>query len=55
MILIEELRMEEYIVEVSGLSFRYDRKNVLEQIDLNIPKGAFLGIIGRTVPENQPC
>ncbi|MBF5067068.1 ATP-binding cassette domain-containing protein, partial [Salmonella enterica subsp. enterica serovar Istanbul] len=30
----------------SGLSFRYDRQNVLEQIDLNIPKGAFLGIIG---------
>lgn len=38
--------MEEYVVEVSGLSFRYDRENVLEQIDLNIPKGAFLGIIG---------
>lgn len=38
--------MEEYVVEVSGLSFRYDRQNVLEQIDLNIPKGAFLGIIG---------
>ncbi|GER66915.1 zinc ABC transporter ATP-binding protein [Weizmannia acidilactici] len=38
--------MNDYIVEVSGVSFRYDRRNVLEQIDLKIPRAAFLGIVG---------
>ena len=32
----------EAIIELKDVSFRYDRKNVLEHIDLTVPKGAFL-------------
>ncbi|ALC89918.1 hypothetical protein AM500_09105 [Bacillus sp. FJAT-18017] len=33
-------------VEITGLSFQYEREKVLEDINLSVPKGAFLGIVG---------
>ncbi|WP_018661480.1 metal ABC transporter ATP-binding protein [Heyndrickxia acidiproducens] len=38
--------MSENIIEVADVSFRYDRDDVLEHINLDVPKGAFLGIVG---------
>lgn len=34
------------IVEVRNLSYRYDKENVLENINLTIQEGDFLGIVG---------
>ncbi|RHW41040.1 metal ABC transporter ATP-binding protein [Neobacillus notoginsengisoli] len=34
------------IIEIKGLSYRYEKENVLENIYLTVPKGAFLGIVG---------
>ncbi|WP_175991018.1 metal ABC transporter ATP-binding protein [Bacillus sp. Marseille-Q1617] len=34
------------IINIEHLNFRYDRERVLEDINLSIPKGAFLGIVG---------
>lgn len=34
------------IIEIKNVSFRYDRENVLEHINLSVPKGAFLGLVG---------
>lgn len=34
------------IIEINDISFRYDRENVLENINLTIPSGAFLGLVG---------
>ncbi|PKJ57003.1 metal ABC transporter ATP-binding protein [Bacillus sp. SN10] len=34
------------ILEIEGLSFRYEDRNVLEDINLQVPKGAFLGLVG---------
>ncbi|MFX3623810.1 MAG: metal ABC transporter ATP-binding protein [Ectobacillus sp.] len=34
------------VVEIHHLSFRYEAQNVLEDIHLTIPKGAFLGLVG---------
>ncbi|WP_100331584.1 metal ABC transporter ATP-binding protein [Bacillus xiapuensis] len=34
------------IIEIKNLSYRYDREHVLEDIQLAVPKGAFLGIVG---------
>lgn len=38
--------MKEKIVEVKNLYFQYDKKTVLENIDLSIERGAFLGLVG---------
>ncbi|MBS4209095.1 metal ABC transporter ATP-binding protein [Bacillus sp. FJAT-50079] len=38
--------MNDAIIEVRDVSFRYDRDNVLEHINLTVPKGAFLGLVG---------
>jgi zinc transport system ATP-binding protein len=35
-----------YIVQVQDLSYRYDKENVLENINLAIEKGSFLAIVG---------
>lgn len=35
-----------YIVQVQNLSYRYDKENVLENINLSIQKGSFLAIVG---------
>ncbi|KKB33243.1 metal ABC transporter ATP-binding protein [Bacillus thermotolerans] len=37
---------ESPIIEIKDVSYRYDRENVLEDIHLSIPKGAFLGLVG---------
>ncbi|MBH9967472.1 metal ABC transporter ATP-binding protein [[Bacillus] enclensis] len=34
------------IIKIENLSYRYDREQVLEDINLSIPQGAFLGIVG---------
>ncbi|MDQ0213894.1 zinc transport system ATP-binding protein [Oikeobacillus pervagus] len=34
------------IIEIKNVNFRYERENVLENINLSIPKGAFLGLVG---------
>lgn len=34
------------ILEIEGLTFRYEDRNVLEDINLQVPKGAFLGLVG---------
>jgi zinc transport system ATP-binding protein len=36
----------EYVLKIEHVSFRYERENVLEDINLAVPKGAFLGIVG---------
>ncbi|KZN96304.1 metal ABC transporter ATP-binding protein [Aeribacillus pallidus] len=38
--------MGEKIVEVKNLFFQYERKYVLENINISIEKGAFLGLVG---------
>ncbi|UOY94028.1 metal ABC transporter ATP-binding protein [Ectobacillus sp. JY-23] len=37
---------EQAIVEVDNVSYRYEGENVLEHIQLTVPKGAFLGLVG---------
>jgi zinc transport system ATP-binding protein len=34
------------IIKIENLNFRYDRERVLENINLSIPRGSFLGIVG---------
>jgi zinc transport system ATP-binding protein len=36
----------EYVLKIEHVSFRYERENVLEDINLAVPKSAFLGIVG---------
>lgn len=36
----------ESIIQLTDVNFRYERENVLEQINLDVPKGAFLGLVG---------
>ncbi|WP_110111361.1 metal ABC transporter ATP-binding protein [Bacillus sp. CGMCC 1.16541] len=38
--------MSESVIEIENVSFRYDRQVVLEDINLSIPKGSFLGLVG---------
>ncbi|CAG9608139.1 metal ABC transporter ATP-binding protein [Pseudoneobacillus rhizosphaerae] len=38
--------MKETIVEIDHISYRYEREQVLEDIHLSIPKGAYLAIVG---------
>jgi zinc transport system ATP-binding protein len=40
------LKELESIVEIDHVSYRYEREQVLEDIHLTIPKGAFLAIVG---------
>ncbi|GEL08802.1 metal ABC transporter ATP-binding protein [Salisediminibacterium halotolerans] len=35
-----------FAVEVTNVSFAYDQQNVLEDIQMNISKGSFLGLVG---------
>ncbi|WP_071395788.1 metal ABC transporter ATP-binding protein [Bacillus tuaregi] len=35
-----------FIIQISGLSYRYEREYVLEDINLTVEKGSFLGIVG---------
>ncbi|WP_059171156.1 metal ABC transporter ATP-binding protein [Bacillus sp. FJAT-27445] len=34
------------VININGLSYQYERERVLEDINLIVPKGAFLGIVG---------
>ncbi|MGJ7921391.1 metal ABC transporter ATP-binding protein [Neobacillus sp. LXY-4] len=40
------MNQHEPIVKIQGVSYRYEKENVLEDINLSIHKGAFLGIVG---------
>ncbi|WP_174734103.1 metal ABC transporter ATP-binding protein [Mesobacillus harenae] len=40
------MNINESVVQISSLSYRYDKENVLEDINLTIPRGAFLGLVG---------
>ena len=37
---------KQVIIEIRGLSYSYEKENVLEEINLSITKGSFLGIVG---------
>ncbi|WP_230499275.1 metal ABC transporter ATP-binding protein [Sutcliffiella rhizosphaerae] len=36
----------ENVLEIKNVSFKYEKQNVIENINLSIPKGAFLGLVG---------
>ncbi|TYS68762.1 metal ABC transporter ATP-binding protein [Sutcliffiella horikoshii] len=36
----------EKVLEIKGLSYKYEKQNVIENINLSLPKGAFLGLVG---------
>lgn len=36
----------EMVLEINGLSYRYEKDIVLENVNLSVPKGAFLAIVG---------
>ncbi|MBD3107601.1 metal ABC transporter ATP-binding protein [Bacillus sp. AGMB 02131] len=38
--------MNETVINIKDLSYRYEKEAVLEHININIPKGSFLAIIG---------
>lgn len=38
--------MEKPIIEIKDVSYRYDREVVLQNINLSVPYGAFLGLVG---------
>lgn len=38
--------LKEIIVEIDHISYRYEREQVLEDIHLSIPRGAYLAIVG---------
>lgn len=40
------MNSNDYIVQVEDVFYRYDKENVLENINLNIEKGSFLAIVG---------
>lgn len=37
---------QESLLEIKDLSFRYEDQNVLENINISVPKGSFLGLVG---------
>jgi zinc transport system ATP-binding protein len=37
---------KDIIIDIKNLSFRYNQQNVLDDINLRIPRGAFLGLVG---------
>ncbi|MFC4320799.1 metal ABC transporter ATP-binding protein [Litchfieldia salsa] len=37
---------KEPILEISNVTFRYEERNVLEDINIVVPRGAFLGLVG---------
>ncbi|MBY0122365.1 metal ABC transporter ATP-binding protein [Bacillus sp. S/N-304-OC-R1] len=40
------MQAQQSIIEIHQLSYRYEKENVLENINLSIKEGAFLGIVG---------
>jgi ABC-2 type transport system ATP-binding protein len=39
--------MSDYVMETQGLTHYYDRKQVLESLDLRVPRGCVFGFLGR--------
>lgn len=46
MITKESFSMSEPIIKIEKLSYKYDDHYVLENINLEVPKGAFIGLVG---------
>src|SRR4051794_22399888 len=42
----DKMENNEAIIKISGLSYRYEKEYVLEDIHLAVQKGSFLGIVG---------
>jgi zinc transport system ATP-binding protein len=40
------MNKEKSIILINGLTYGYEKENVLEDINLSIPKGSFIGIVG---------
>ena len=40
------MNQKQSIIDINGLSYSYEKENVLEDINLTITKGSFLGIVG---------
>ncbi|MEW4325060.1 metal ABC transporter ATP-binding protein [Rossellomorea marisflavi] len=40
------MNVETPVIKIEDVSFRYERERVLEEINLSVPQGAFLGIVG---------
>lgn len=40
------MNQKESVIEINGLTYSYEKENVLEDINLTIPKGSFIGIVG---------
>jgi len=40
------MKQEESIISINGLTYSYEKENVLEDINLTIRKGSFIGIVG---------
>ena len=40
------MNQEESIISINGLTYSYEKENVLEDINLTIQKGSFIGIVG---------
>lgn len=38
--------IDEKVIEIKNISFQYDREIVLDDINISVPKGSFLGIVG---------
>lgn len=38
--------MSDFVLEINNVSFRYDEQNVLENVNLSVPSGAFLSLVG---------
>ena len=36
----------EKIINVNNLTYKYEKENVLEDIQFSVPRGAFLGLVG---------
>ncbi len=43
---VMSLTKQSTILEISNVTFRYEEQNVLENINMNVPRGAFLGLVG---------
>jgi zinc transport system ATP-binding protein len=41
-----EVEKSEYVIDIRSLSFQYGTKTVLENINLQVQKGSFLGLVG---------
>ena len=47
-------RLGDKVIEVQNLTKSYGDRTLIDNLSFSIPKGAIVGIIGRTVRVNQP-